>query len=111
MICLKLTIHLQTPQRSDSVKKPKIKLNTSSTPKNANGATPQAKDKDASAKSKTKQKKGGEKKQAPKEKLTPEELHARKEVCDVRAIEAQSVTDPRNRRRSSTFDISSSAVS
>lgn len=63
---------MQTPQRTDSAKKPKIKLNTSSTPKNANGATAQSKD--ASGKPKSK------KKEAPKEKLTPEERLARREV-------------------------------
>ncbi|KOS20323.1 PWWP domain-containing protein2 [Escovopsis weberi] len=75
-----------TPQRSDSVKKPKIKLNTSSTPKAANG-TPTAKAKDAAAsktaKAKTKKGKdiGDKKAEAPKEaKMTPEERHARKEA-------------------------------
>lgn len=66
---------IQTPQRTDSAKKPKIKLNTSSTPKNANGATSQSKD----ASGKTKSKKS-EKKEAAKEKLTPEERLARREV-------------------------------
>ncbi|KAK5987307.1 hypothetical protein PT974_11432 [Cladobotryum mycophilum] len=76
---------ISTPQRTESVKKPKIKLNTSSTPKAANG-TPTAKSKDAAAPktTKAKAKKGkeaGEKKsEAPKEvKMTPEERHARKE--------------------------------
>lgn len=66
----------QTPQRTDSAKKPKIKLNTSSTTKNTNGATTQSKD--ASGKPKTK--KSGDKKEALKEKLTPEERLARREV-------------------------------
>jgi hypothetical protein len=76
----------QTPQRPDSVKKPKIKLNTSSTPKTANGngnGTPQPKDASAKA-SKPKPKKtkdGADKKAEAKEKMTPEERHARKEVC------------------------------
>lgn len=71
----------QTPKRPDSVKKPKIKLNTSSTPKAANGTTPKAKD-ESVTKSKSKSKKGTDKKsEAPKEpKMTPEERHARKEV-------------------------------
>ncbi|KAH7133574.1 hypothetical protein EDB81DRAFT_105933 [Dactylonectria macrodidyma] len=66
-----------TPQRPDSVKKPKIKLNTS-TPK-ANG-TPKTKEESA-AKPKTKSKKSGDKKaEAPKEaKLSPEERRNRKE--------------------------------
>lgn len=75
-----------TPQRADSVKKPKIKLNTSSTPKTANGvATPKSAGGDSAAKSaKSKLKKGkegGDKKpEPPKEpKMTPEERHARKE--------------------------------
>ncbi|KAH6997632.1 hypothetical protein BKA56DRAFT_4727 [Ilyonectria sp. MPI-CAGE-AT-0026] len=68
---------VSTPQRPDSVKKPKIKLNTS-TPK-ANG-TPKGKDESA-AKTKTKSKKNGDKKaEAPKEsKMTPEERRNRKE--------------------------------
>lgn len=76
---------MQTPQRPDSVKKPKIKLNTSSTPKAANGtSTPKTKDESA-AKSKPKSKKAKEtaekKAEAPKEpKLTPEERLTRKEV-------------------------------
>ncbi|XP_044714924.1 PWWP domain-containing protein [Hirsutella rhossiliensis] len=55
-----------TPQRPDSVKKPKIKLNTSSTPKTVKPK---------------KAKEGGEKKvETPKEaKMTPEERRARKE--------------------------------
>jgi hypothetical protein len=73
----------QTPQRPDSVKKPKIKLNTSSTPKTANGApTPKSKtDSAVKPKSKAKKAKEGDKKsEAAKEvKMTPEERHARKE--------------------------------
>ncbi|KAI9172056.1 Origin recognition complex subunit 3 [Paramyrothecium foliicola] len=74
----------QTPQRPDSIKKPKIKLNTSSTPKTANGtATPKPKTESA-AKTKSKPKKAKEgadkKSEAAKEvKMTPEERHARKE--------------------------------
>jgi hypothetical protein len=72
-----------TPQRPDSVKKPKIKLNTSSTPKTANGApTPKSKtDSAVKPKSKAKKAKEGDKKsEAAKEvKMTPEERHARKE--------------------------------
>ncbi|KAF5003043.1 hypothetical protein FDECE_10389 [Fusarium decemcellulare] len=72
---------VSTPQRSDSVKKPKIKLNTS-TPKTANG-TPKAKDESAT-KAKLKVKKSSEKKaegaKEPKEpKLTPEQRRHRKE--------------------------------
>lgn len=76
----------KTPQRSDSVKKPKIKLNTS-TPKGSNGA-PKGKDASVSkeAKSKTKlSKEGGDKKSAAAKetKMTPEERHARKEASHV----------------------------
>ncbi|KAL6878663.1 hypothetical protein J3F83DRAFT_246628 [Trichoderma novae-zelandiae] len=69
------------PQRSDSVKKPKIKLNTSSTSKAANGtAAPKAKEDKVTKVAKAKPKKGSDRKDAPKEaKLTPEERHARKE--------------------------------
>ncbi|KAI5466669.1 hypothetical protein BGZ63DRAFT_4417 [Mariannaea sp. PMI_226] len=68
---------VSTPQRSDSVKKPKIKLNTS-TPK-ANG-TPKAKD-ESVTKSKSKSKKTADKKaDAPKDpKVSPEERRNRKE--------------------------------
>ncbi|KAJ4320843.1 hypothetical protein N0V84_005664 [Fusarium piperis] len=67
-----------TPQRSDSVKKPKIKLNTS-TPKAANG-TPKSKDESAT-KTKLKVKKSSEKKaEGPKEpKMTAEQRRQRKE--------------------------------
>ncbi|EHK26409.1 uncharacterized protein TRIVIDRAFT_229361 [Trichoderma virens Gv29-8] len=70
------------PQRSDSVKKPKIKLNTSSTSKSANGtAAPKAKEEKPAKVAKAKTKKSTDKKSdAPKEaKLTPEERHLRKE--------------------------------
>jgi hypothetical protein len=84
---------LQTPQRADSAKKPKIKLTTSSTPKAANGAsaTPKSSGKASETKStkssKSKKKDTSEDKTAaaskeptPKEpSLTPEERHARKE--------------------------------
>jgi len=63
-----------TPQRSESAKKPKIKLNTS-TSKKPNGSTAQAKD----SSGKAKVKKSGEKKEAPKENLTPEERLERRE--------------------------------
>ncbi|KAH6604716.1 hypothetical protein Trco_006423 [Trichoderma cornu-damae] len=75
----------QVPQRSESVKKPKIKLNTSSSSKAANGtAAPKAKEEKVAKVAKTakaKPKKGVDKKSdAPKEaKLTPEERRARKE--------------------------------
>ena len=65
------------------MKKPKIKLNTSSTPKAANG-TPKAKEESAAKASvKAKAKKGSEKKSdaAKDAKATPEERRARKEVC------------------------------
>lgn len=74
----------QAPQRSESVKKPKIKLNTSSTSKSANGtAAPKAKEEKAAKATKTKVKKSADKKSdAPKEaKMTPEERHDRKKVC------------------------------
>ncbi|OAA64847.1 PWWP domain-containing protein [Cordyceps fumosorosea ARSEF 2679] len=64
-----------TPQRSDSVKKPKIKLNTSSTPK-ANG-TPSKK---AESAVKTKaDKKAKDVKKAKEPKMTPEEKRERKQ--------------------------------
>ncbi|RFU79697.1 pwwp domain-containing [Trichoderma arundinaceum] len=69
------------PQRSESVKKPKIKLNTSSTSKAANGtAAPKAKEEKAAKAAKAKPKKGADKKSdAPKEpKMTPEERHAQR---------------------------------
>ncbi|EQL02922.1 PWWP domain-containing protein [Ophiocordyceps sinensis CO18] len=74
-----------TPQRPDSVKKPKIKLNTSSTPKTANGAaTPNFAGGAAVKPSKAKPKKakeGGENKdETPKQaKMSTEERRARKE--------------------------------
>lgn len=71
------------PQRSESVKKPKIKLNTSSSAsKAANGTSaPKAKEEKPAKVAKAKPKKGTDKKSdAPKEpKLTPEERHQRKE--------------------------------
>lgn len=74
----------QVPQRSESVKKPKIKLNTSSSAsKAANGTSaPKAKEEKPAKVAKAKPKKGADKKSdAPKEpKLTPEERHLRKEV-------------------------------
>ncbi|KAB5563562.1 PWWP domain-containing protein [Coniochaeta sp. 2T2.1] len=75
----------ETPQRTDSVKKTKIKITTSSTPKVTNGAasTPKSsktKDESKSAKSKAKKPVAEEVMEAPKEpELTPEERHARKE--------------------------------
>lgn len=88
-----LTVCIQAPQRSDSVKKPKIKVvSNSGTTKAANGAstTPKpAKEKDSGAAkaAKPKSSKKEEKKDvpaAPKEpELTPEELRQRKEVCSV----------------------------
>lgn len=79
----------KTPARSDSVKKPKIKLTSSSTPK-TNGAAPAKPAKTAepkAAKPKAKKAKEAEEKKAEKEpatpkepKLTPEEKHQRKEV-------------------------------
>ncbi|KAM5384019.1 hypothetical protein ACJA88_003174 [Fusarium oxysporum] len=74
-----------TPQRPESVKKPKIKLNTS-TPKAANG-TPKAKEESA-AKTKVKVKKSSDKKAetTKKAKMTPEERrhHKEKEVLYLR---------------------------
>ncbi|TRX93900.1 hypothetical protein FHL15_005282 [Xylaria flabelliformis] len=77
------------PQRSDSVKKPKIKLTGNSTSKAANGvqSTP-TKDSAKPAKAKAKSSKGGKETDSKKEKepaapkepeLTPEERRARKE--------------------------------
>ncbi|OTB18363.1 hypothetical protein K445DRAFT_19923 [Daldinia sp. EC12] len=77
-----------TPQRSESVKKPKIKLTNSSTPKAANGVqSPSTKDSSkgvkVKAKSSKKEKADNEKEKeasAPKEpELSPEERHVRKE--------------------------------
>ncbi|KAM0280725.1 hypothetical protein ACHAQH_003895 [Verticillium albo-atrum] len=76
-----------TPQRSESAKKPKIKLTTSSTPKTTNGtATPKSVKESAAKPAKnTKSKKEGAEKKAekdtPKEpELSVEEKHQRKEV-------------------------------
>ncbi|KAK4099789.1 hypothetical protein N658DRAFT_487379 [Parathielavia hyrcaniae] len=76
----------ETPQRSESVKKPKIKLTTSATPKATNGATATPKSTKAaeakSSKAKPKKKEAEEKKEAaaPKEpELSAEEKHQRKE--------------------------------
>ncbi|GJC92230.1 PWWP domain-containing protein [Colletotrichum higginsianum] len=77
---------VSTPARTDSAKKPKIKLNTSSTPKTTNGATPKSGKESAAkpAKSKSSKKDGTEKKaekEVPKEpELTAEEKHHRKEA-------------------------------
>ena len=84
---------MQTPQRSDSVKKPKIKLTTSATPKAANGATATPKPTKAaeskSAKSKSKKKDADEKKAeeaaAKEPELSAEDKHVRKSVCDGRS--------------------------
>ncbi|KAH6685358.1 PWWP domain-containing protein [Plectosphaerella plurivora] len=64
-----------TPQRAESVKKPKIKLTTSSTPKTTNGTSAPKAAKEAS-KPKAKVKKEVEEKKEPQ--LTPAELHERK---------------------------------
>jgi hypothetical protein len=79
---------IQTPQRSDSVKKPKIKVISSSTPKSANGtpSTKPAKTATEPKVSKPKPKKAEEKKEAvaPKEpELSAEENHARKGVSEL----------------------------
>lgn len=81
---------MQTPQRTESVKKPKIKLTTNSTPK-TNGAaftfTPKATKATESKSAKPKTKKTNEAQvekemSVPKEpEYTPEERRARKEVC------------------------------
>ncbi|KAK3330392.1 PWWP domain-containing protein [Apodospora peruviana] len=84
--------NIETPQRSDSVKKPKIKLTTNSTPKSTNGAssTPAKAAKPAAEPKVTKpkvkkakepeEKKEKEQPATPKEpELTQEEKHARKE--------------------------------
>jgi len=77
----------ETPQRSDSVKKPKIKLTTSATPKAANGATATPKStktaESKSAKSKSKKKDADEKKAqeaaaAKEPELSAEDKHIRK---------------------------------
>lgn len=92
------TTNLQTPHRSDSVKKPKIKLTTNSTPKAANGTStpkspkPAAETKASKSKSKkpakevAEPKKTADKKMVEKEKeivmpeLSLEEKLARKEA-------------------------------
>ncbi|KAI1828096.1 hypothetical protein F4861DRAFT_490614 [Xylaria intraflava] len=78
-----------TPQRSDSVKKPKIKLTSTATPKSANGVqSPAAKDSAKPSKAKAKAAKGSKDADGKKEKepvvpkepeLTHEERRARKE--------------------------------
>ncbi|KAK0730678.1 hypothetical protein B0H67DRAFT_639153 [Lasiosphaeris hirsuta] len=79
----------ETPQRSESVKKPKIKLTVNSTPKTANGTAPAPKStkvatEGKATKAKSKKAKETEEKVenevvAPKEpELSPEEKHARK---------------------------------
>lgn len=71
-----LTLRLQTPQRSDSVKKPKIKL-TSSTPKTSNGVNSPKDSTSKTLKVKAKPKKA----ETPKEpELSPEEKKERKQV-------------------------------
>lgn len=103
---------LQTPQRSDSVKKPKIKLTTSATPKAANGAASTPKSTKATetkgAKSKSK-KKDADEKMAEKESATPkepelsaEDKHVRKEVChrDNRRHSVLSSANTWHRKRS-----------
>ncbi|KAK4176289.1 hypothetical protein QBC36DRAFT_11460 [Triangularia setosa] len=79
----------ETPQRTESVKKTKIKLTSNATSKTTNGATPSAKAKtDAkSTKAKSKKVKDGEDKKAEKEaseapkepELSPQEQRERKE--------------------------------
>ncbi|KAK0672891.1 Sec63 Brl domain-containing protein [Cercophora samala] len=79
----------ETPQRTESVKKTKIKLTSNATPKTTNGTTPSAKAKpDAkSTKAKSKKAKDGEDKKAEKEaseapkepELSPQEQRERKE--------------------------------
>lgn len=75
----------QTPQRTESVKKPKIKLTVNSTPKtNGTTSTPKTTEsKSAKSKSKKATEAPVEKEMSvPKEpEYTPEERHARKEVC------------------------------
>ncbi|KAK2020186.1 hypothetical protein LZ32DRAFT_12398 [Colletotrichum eremochloae] len=77
---------VSTPARTDSAKKPKIKLNTSSTPKTTNGTATPKSGKESTAKpskSKSAKKDNVEKKaekETPKEpELTAEEKHHRKE--------------------------------
>lgn len=95
---------LQTPQRAESTKKPKIKLTTSSTPKTTNGtaSTPKAKDESKSAKAKSKKSSKETVDKAEKEVATPkepeytaEEKHQRKEVslCEyliLKSVEANA---------------------
>ncbi|KAK4449481.1 PWWP domain-containing protein 2 [Podospora aff. communis PSN243] len=85
----------ETPARSDSVKKPKIKLTTSLTPKTNGAAAPAAKPaktaEPKAAKPKAKKAKESEEKKAEKEPTTPkepalsaEEKHQRKEVSALK---------------------------
>lgn len=91
----------QTPQRPDSVKKPKIKLNTNSTPKGTNGAG--AKD---SAKTKTKGKKATPKENVVQE--TPEESLKRRQVSREKSREPKTTADTSFRKKSCTCATSSS---
>ena len=92
----------QTPQRSDSVKKPKIKFTSNSTPKAGNGTqSPVPAKETKSSKSKSKQSKATKEAEAKAEEeaaaaaaaaaaakepeLTPEEKHVRKEVCHFKS--------------------------
>ena len=109
-LCFHLTkLSFQTPQRSDSVKKPKIKLNTSSTPKAANGTSTTKKEDSAAKPAKVKKQKAkdAEKEKEPKEpKMTAEERHARKEVRFDIITMACIIINPLRRRKSCTFDTS-----
>lgn len=112
----------KTPQRSDSVKKPKIKLTTNSTPKGANGAanTPKsAKTTDSkSAKSKGKKKDADEEKSqetavTKEPELSAEEKYARKTVCRPEHAIVERLGRPANnlsRKRSSSSGTSSRRV-
>ncbi|KAI1764813.1 hypothetical protein GGR53DRAFT_301258 [Hypoxylon sp. FL1150] len=86
-----------TPQRSESVKKPKIKLTNSSTPKASNGVqSPAPKESAKAVKVKAKAPKAGKEKAGSKKEkevpvvkepeLSPEEKHVRKEVSQFHSF-------------------------
>ena len=107
-----VTDAMQTPQRSDSAKKPKIKLNTSSTPKAANGASAPKGAGDAAKATKpkaTKAKEGDKKAESKESKMTPEERHQRKVVRDITvfAIDYYDLSNYYYRRRCCFYDTSS----
>lgn len=105
---LSLTFNnVQTPQRSDSAKKPKIKLNTSSTPKSANG-TPSKKEATSAKQVKAKPK---EEKKPKEVKMTEAEKRERKQVCGCCELPIRIKANRHNRKRFSSSDTSSRRAS